>query len=327
MVLKNIFQSVILKGIFTEILDYFSSHQDKLFIINTIPASETQSDPEQAANLTGINNWLLNEWLNSYTYPNVRTFNLAATITSHSDTLNPTVLQQATSTFIPFLNDAYGNWSSSETPQNISLDTLNLKITGATKTSISLSWSESNKDILGFRIERSLNKGASWIFLTSVSDKTLNFTIQGLQCGNEYSYRVVPYNRSGNLTPSNNISGNTANCSEIIPTSTITTPPTSTDAANNPPTAIPLPTETSKPTNTPPTANGAPVNPGNLSSPVQTKSTIDLSWDDQSSNEMGFKIEKSLTGSTWYLLDIVASNIHNYTDSGLTCGQNYYYPS
>jgi hypothetical protein len=52
--------------------------------------------------------------------------------------------------------------------------------------------------------------------------------------------------------------------------------------------------------------------------------TITLTWNDNSTNEQGFKIERK-SGPYWYYLDEVGPNVTSYVDSGLPCGQLFYY--
>lgn len=74
------------KAVYNNILTYFATRQDKLFIIITAPplqASETA--PERADNARAFNNWLVNDWLssNNYTYTNVAVFDYYNVLTSN----------------------------------------------------------------------------------------------------------------------------------------------------------------------------------------------------------------------------------------------------
>src|SRR4051812_15024367 len=53
---------------------------------------------------------------------------------------------------------------------------------------------------------------------------------------------------------------------------------------------------------------------------------ICLSWTDNSNNETGFQIERSLTsGSGYTLVTTSTANSKAYSDAGLTAGNTYYY--
>lgn len=127
------------KYVYNEILQYFASRPDKLFIVITAPPL---SDSTYAANARAFNNWLLNNWLseNSYTGKNVAVFDFYNVLTApanhhrwangqieHSIASNknttsypsgddhPSVegSRKATSEFIPLLNIFYHRWKSS----------------------------------------------------------------------------------------------------------------------------------------------------------------------------------------------------------------------
>ncbi len=69
-----------------------------------------------------------------------------------------------------------------------------------------------------------------------------------------------------------------------------------------------------------------PSDPANLVAAAVSQSQINLTWQDNSSNETGFKVERSLDGSTgWTLITTTAANATSYSDTGLTAGTKYYY--
>ncbi|MEZ5276881.1 MAG: Ig-like domain-containing protein [Opitutaceae bacterium] len=52
---------------------------------------------------------------------------------------------------------------------------------------------------------------------------------------------------------------------------------------------------------------------------------LTLSWTDNSDNETGFKIERSLNGSSFSQVATVGANVESYTDAGLTAGTQYWF--
>lgn len=73
-------------------------------------------------------------------------------------------------------------------------------------------------------------------------------------------------------------------------------------------------------------STAAPAAPTGLLATPADATSVDLSWTDQSNNEDGFEIERSLssgTGFTW--LTSVGANVASYTDPTLTTGTTYYY--
>lgn len=67
-----------------------------------------------------------------------------------------------------------------------------------------------------------------------------------------------------------------------------------------------------------------PTAPTSLSSVAVGSATINLSWTDNSSDETGFKVERSTDGSTWSQIATVGAGVTSYTDSNLYGGTYYY---
>ena len=68
------------KGIYIDLLNYFSAHQEKLFVVITAPPL---SAPTYAANARAFNDWLVNEWLADYPYRNVAVFDFYNVLTTN----------------------------------------------------------------------------------------------------------------------------------------------------------------------------------------------------------------------------------------------------
>lgn len=74
------------------------------------------------------------------------------------------------------------------------------------------------------------------------------------------------------------------------------------------------------------TLPNAPTAPSGLSATAIGQSQINLAWTDNSSNETGFKIERSPDGSTdWTQIGTAAANATSYNDTGLSAATTYYY--
>jgi fibronectin type 3 domain-containing protein len=68
------------------------------------------------------------------------------------------------------------------------------------------------------------------------------------------------------------------------------------------------------------------VAPSNLSANTVSSSEIDLSWTDNSDNELVFKIERSTDGgATFTEIATTGANVTTYADTGLTNATPYYY--
>jgi hypothetical protein len=132
------------KTVYNNLLTYFQSRQDKLFIVVTAPPLMASSTtPERAANARAFNNWLVNDWLSGYAYKNVAVFDFYNVLTgennhhrwangqiehvipagssnyafypSGDDHPNAAGGQKASTEFVPLLNLFYHRWKDGET--------------------------------------------------------------------------------------------------------------------------------------------------------------------------------------------------------------------
>jgi hypothetical protein len=73
------------KGIYIDLLEYFKTRQDKLFIVVTAPPL---TDDMYADNARAFNSWLVNEWLTGYTVGNVFVFDFYNVLTTNGGDAN-----------------------------------------------------------------------------------------------------------------------------------------------------------------------------------------------------------------------------------------------
>ncbi len=125
------------KYVYNQLLAFFSTRPDKLFIVITAPPL---NDPQYADNARAFNRWLVNDWLaeNNYTLGNVAVFDFYNILTGadahhryHSSKIEHTLgsrntlyypsgddhpsqqgSQKATEEFIPLLNIFYNRWKA-----------------------------------------------------------------------------------------------------------------------------------------------------------------------------------------------------------------------
>jgi len=72
------------KGIYNDILEYFATRQDKLFVlIVTPPLVALETNAAHAANARAVANWLMDDWLEGYPYYNVAVFDFYNVLTSN----------------------------------------------------------------------------------------------------------------------------------------------------------------------------------------------------------------------------------------------------
>jgi len=69
-----------------------------------------------------------------------------------------------------------------------------------------------------------------------------------------------------------------------------------------------------------------PAAPSNLTATAASSSQINLSWTDNSTDETGFRLERSTSAtSDWTEIATVSANVTTYQNTGLTAGTTYYY--
>jgi len=67
------------KGVYNDLLNYFKTRQDKLFVVITAPPVQ---DGTYGGNARAFNNWLVNDWLTGYGYKNVFVWDYYNVLTS-----------------------------------------------------------------------------------------------------------------------------------------------------------------------------------------------------------------------------------------------------
>ena len=81
------------KGIYNDLLNYFQTRQDKLFIVITAPPL---TDATYSANARAFNQWLMNDWLSGYPYRNVAVFDFYNVLTTNGGNSGTNDLNLAT---------------------------------------------------------------------------------------------------------------------------------------------------------------------------------------------------------------------------------------
>jgi Zn-dependent metalloprotease/transcriptional regulator CtsR len=68
-----------------------------------------------------------------------------------------------------------------------------------------------------------------------------------------------------------------------------------------------------------------PAAPSNLTATAVSSSRINLAWTDNSTNEIGFKVERSTDGATFSLLVTLGANAVSYADTNLAASTQFFY--
>jgi FtsP/CotA-like multicopper oxidase with cupredoxin domain/fibronectin type 3 domain-containing protein len=107
-------------------------------------------------------------------------------------------------------NSPYSNTAGVNTLGQLPAAPTGLAVTGTTRTSVSLSWTDNSSNETGFRLQRSTAGAAGpWTTLATVTANTTAFTNTGRTPNTTYWYRVQAYNAYGSSTWSNVASGKT----------------------------------------------------------------------------------------------------------------------
>jgi len=109
------------KAVYNNLLTYFQTRQDKLFVVITAPpqnrnnyAEDYQTPEHRAANARAFNNWLVNEWLSGYPYKNVCVFDYFNVLTAQDNhhRYNNGVIEHVTNTDYNFSAYPNSEWDS-----------------------------------------------------------------------------------------------------------------------------------------------------------------------------------------------------------------------
>ncbi len=163
---------------------------------------------------------------------------------------------------------------------------------------VTLAWdADTSSSTAGYRLYSGTTSGV----YTQVSDvgNATSAALSNLTIGKTYYFMVTAYNHgSVESAPSNQVS--------FVGGST----PTPT------PTATPTPT---------PTTTATPAAPSSLKATTASSSRINLLWTDNSTNESGFKIERSTNGTTFAQIGTVGAQTTAYASTGLSASTKYFY--
>jgi len=304
------------KGIYIALLDYFRAHQDKLFVVIAAPPL---SDPSYSSNARAFNQWLVNDWLKDYPYRNVAVFDFYNVLTTNGgspgvndlnsatgnhhrwgnnaiqhkidgdDDTNPNVLEypsgddhpsragnlKATAEYQKLLNIFYNCWNNTGGCSRAPQSPTSLVTTAVSSGKAVLTWKDNSGYEAGYKVERKLDG-------CGAASAWAQIAVTGPNAASFTNAGLLP-----NTTYSYRVmaysAGGASAYSNCAPATTA--------------------------------LSGTPDSPTNLNAVSVSTGRVDLSWDDKSSNETGFRIYRKTGTGAWGLLHTTAPNALTYPDT------------
>jgi hypothetical protein len=161
-----------------------------------------------------------------------------------------------------------------------------LVTTVISSTQINLSWTDNSTNETIFRLRRKTGSTGTYADLGTVVQNVTSYQDTGLTPGTVYFYQVFASNAAGDSAGSNEASGTTTS-----------------DAGRR-----------------------CPSIPTGLLVTATSITSASLSWNDASTNETGFRIQRKMgTSGTWAEVGTVAANVTLWQDSSLVSNAVYFY--
>ena len=217
------------------------------------------------------------------------------TSTANSPSYSSTSLSDCTTYYYRvriyrFSDDVYSSYSNtaSTSSSGCSLNAPSgLTATSNSDSQIDLSWTDNSSYETDVRVERSPDGSTGWTEIGTSAAYSRKYSNTGLSACTTYYYRVRVYRFNNNKDGVYSSYSNTASAIR----------------------------------------SGCLLHaPDHLTATPILDSQIDLSWTDNSSNETGFRVERSPDGSTgWTEIDKASANSTSYSSTGLSACTIYYY--
>ena len=216
---------------------------------------------------------------------------LAANTTTYVDL---TVAEFTTYSYRVIAHNAVGDSQPSNviavtTPATVPARPTNLRTTSVAYNLVNLAWNDVSNNETAFYLERGRLTGGIWVYarIATLPANTTTYGDSTVAASTQYHYRMQAANSAG-----------TSAYTSVL---TVTTPGS---------------------------PNPVPIAPSNLIATAQAAGTarsISLQWNDNSNNETGFRVYRSLNQITWTLIATTGANVRTYINTGLARNTTYYY--
>jgi len=166
----------------------------------------------------------------------------------------------------------------------------NTSAVGVSESRADVSWQDNSTNEAGFEVHRSTAgpTGSFSVWATTAANTT-NYADEGIAASTQYCYKLRAFSTTSGRTRYSDFSA--AACATTL-------------APSAPPNA-----------------------PSNTAAVAVSESRTDVSWQDNSTNEMGFEVHRGTTGpsGSYSLLVTRGANASSYSDAGLTASTEYCY--
>ncbi len=177
-------------------------------------------------------------------------------------------------------------------------------VPGADGTSATLTWSDNSKNETGFTVVRATDPGfTTGLTTVALGPNTTMYVDSPIVSGATYYYKVIANNLVGDTW---DYSDPNINEGASFPTMNLESAPSNVATVGG---TVPAP----------------PPAPTNLLATLQAGPQVSLSWTDNSTDETGFVIRRSLNGAAFSDLVTLAANATGYVDTGVASPNTYAY--
>jgi hypothetical protein len=161
-----------------------------------------------------------------------------------------------------------------------------LRVTAVSPSQIHLQWDDNSSTETGFGIERKQGCCSPWTPLPAAPANATTAESVGLACNTTYAYRVWAFNGAGPSATTNEAGTTTLACAPAAP----------------------------------------PTAPSALQAVLSAPSQVSLSWQDNSSDETGFAVErKQGSAGSWAQIGTTSAGAPTFQDTSVTCGATWSY--
>lgn len=161
----------------------------------------------------------------------------------------------------------------------------NLVATPTGQTTVSLTWLTVAASATAVVVERKTGAGAQFAVIATLAPTATTYGDSGLTASTTYVYQLRATNAGGSSS---------ASASATVTTNPVVPPPT------------------------------VPIAPSNLVAPLSGQNSVALAWQDNSSDEQGFKAERQVNAGAFSQIAQVGAGVTAYTDPNLAQGSYGY---